>query len=319
MLKKYCSKLKLNKIFVLVVLMLMFNWLFYSQEVLYSNKNYGFNVSANIAIGSHFQRCGFNLNFYYVKDFFQSNSELRAYFSIKNLGPKFVNTELVLAQGIVLGYGQKQSLFNPFIHSVSNQTAYKNSFSYSYNAYFNHIKTTQQTGIVSLQFDKITVITENDILARPTLDRFRTGAFLIQYQYDDKFQVALNNTMWTGQMGKIQTTESTVIYSQCYMDTTAGKYCNFSNGLMSAQFKYNVGLSQNAQLNIGVDSEHIRNVVQNKFIHDARFIPKKLKRRKVCHIPMLDTEGNAYLYKTNQRVKKSKLYWNLFSNPNLFY
>lgn len=311
--------MKLNKILLSFLFLSFVNGNYYGQEVLYANKNYGFNVSANIAIGSHFQRCGLNLNFYYVNNFFQSNSELRAYFSIKNLGPKFVHTELVLAQGVVFGYGQKQTLFNPFINSVSNQTVFKNSFSYSYNAYFNSIKTTQQTGIVSLQFDKICVITENDILARPTLDRFRTGAFLIQYQYADKFQVAINNTLWTGQMGKIQSTESTAIYSQCYMDTTGGKYCNFSHGLLSAQLKYNIGLSQNAQLNIGLDSEHIRNSVQNKFIHDARFIPKKLKRRKVCHIPMIDSEGNAFLYKENQTVKSSKLYWNLFSNPNLFY
>ncbi len=287
--------------------------------MLYSDKAFGFNIGANIAIGSHFQRCGVNLNFFYVNDFFQANSEVRAYFSIKNLGPNVICTELVLAQGLVYGYGAKAVFFNPFINSVSNQTAYKYSFAYSYNAYFNKIKTTQQTGIFSFQFDRISVITENDIFARPTLDRFRTGAFLVQYQFEDKFQVAINNTMWTGKMGRMREATSDKIYSHCYMDTTQGVYSNLSHGLLSLQFKYNLGLSQNAQLNFGVDAEQIRNAMQNRLIHDARFIPKKLKRRRVCHIPMIDDKGNQHLYLEGQKVKPKKLYWNLFGNANIFY
>lgn len=286
---------------------------------MYRDSNFGFNFSANIAIGSHFRRCGLNLNFFYVNDFFQANSEIRAYFNIRNLGPEKIYPELALAQGLVFAYGRKSKYINPFITSVSNQTIYKNAIAYSFNAYFNRIKTTQQTGIVALQFDRISFITENDIFARQTLDRFRTGAFLIQYQFEDKFQAGFNCTMWTGKMGRMTEFETRHIRSRCYMDTTGGVYSNMSHGLLSAQFKYNVGLAQNAQLNLGVDAEQVRNAIQNRLIHDARFIPEKLKKRRVCHIPMLDENGNAYLYKNGQRVKPAKLYWNLFSNPNLFY
>jgi hypothetical protein len=290
-----------------------------AQELISYSNNYGFNISLNVAFGTHFQRLGLNLNFYYTNTHFQANSELRAYFSFKNLGPRFINPELVLAQGLVFAYGKTDQVFNPFLNSVSNQTGYSNSVAYSYNAYFNKRKTTQQTGIVAFQFDKIAVITENDILARTMLDRFRTAAFLIHYQYEDKFQAAINCSMWTGSMGNRTSSERPEFYSGCYMDTTHGQYANTSHGLLSAQIKYNVAYSQNAQLNCGVDAEQIRNAVQNRFIHDMPLIPKKWKQAKNCHIPMLDKNGNQYLYKPDQKIRNPKVYLNVFSNANVFY
>ena len=112
-----------------------------AQEMVYQNKNIGFNISANFALGTHFQRLGLNFNLFYVNSIVQTNSELRMYFSFKNLGPKFIYNEMALAQGIVVGYGAKQTYTNSFISSVANQTGYKNSVAYSYNYYFNKIKT----------------------------------------------------------------------------------------------------------------------------------------------------------------------------------
>lgn len=277
----------------------------------------GFNVGANFAIGSHFQRLGINLNFFYLNRFFQANSEVRAYFSFKNLGPKRVYPECVLSQGIVFGYGGKQSFVNPFISSISNQTGHLYAVAYSYNAYFNNIKTKQQTGTLAFQFNSISVIAENDILGHTYFDRFRTGGFLIQYQQEDKFQVAINSTLWTGEMGN-KVFDSTY-KARCYIDTAKGRYTHYSHGMLSLQFKYNIGMAQNLQVNAGVDAEQVRNVVQNKFIHDMPFIPKKWIKPVNCHIPMLDTAGNQYLYKPNQKIKKPELYWNVFSNAAIFY
>lgn len=290
----------------------------FSQEILISEKNIGANIGVNLAFGTHFQRLGFNLNFFYVNEFFQANSELRLYLNFKNLGPKKIYPELLLAQGVVFGYGGKQNYFNPFINSVSNQTGYLSSFAYSYNAWFNKIKTVQQTGIIALQFDPVTFIVENDILARGYYDRFRTGGFLLQYQYEDKFQAAINCTMWTGRMGR-QVRGDKDYKAICYMDTTGGIYTNYSHGLLSAQFKYNVGYSQNVQANIGIDAEQVRNGVQNKLIHDFIFIPRKWITPKNCHIPMIDISGEQYLYKEGQSIRKPKMFINAFSNANLFY
>lgn len=289
-----------------------------AQKLIFSNEHIGFNVSINLAFGTHFQRVGVNLNFFYVDRAFQANSEIRAYFSYRNLGPRLIYPELVLSQGVLYAYGQQRDFFNPFLNSVSNQSKYKNSVAYSYNAYFNKRKTTQQTGIISLGFGQVSIITENDILARTYYDRFRTGAFLVQYQYRDKVQAALNCTLWTGKMGGILR-DTTSCPWPCYMDTTGGVYTHYSHGLLSAQIKYNVGYSQNIQANAGMDAEQVRNAVQNKLIHDMSFLPRKWVKPKNCHLPMLDDKGLPYRCLPGQKIKKPQVYLNVFSNANLFY
>ncbi len=288
------------------------------QDLLIDRQHLGFTVGANVAFGTHFQRFGFNANFFYVSGQFQANTQLRAYLSFKNLGPGFIYPELVASQGVLVAYGAKQSFFNPFLSSVSNQTGYSSSVAYSYNAYFNAKKTTQQTGIVALQFNAISFIAENDILARTYYDRFRTGAFLLQYQFEDKYQAALNCTLWTGKMGRT-ISDSTGGHWPCYMDTVRGVYAGQSHGLLSAQFKYNIGLAQNLQANVGIDAEQVRNAVQNKLIHDLVFIPRRWVKPGNCHMPMIDSEGGQYLHKPGQRIRPIKPYWNVFSNANVFY
>ena len=103
------------------------------------------------------------------------------------------------------------------------------------------------------------------------------------------------------------------------MDTVGGTYTNLSHGLLSAQFKWNVAYSQIVQANAGIDAEQVRDVVQNKLIHDMKFIPKKWQKNKNCHIPMLDDKGEPYLYKEGQKIKPARVYFNLFSNAGLFY
>jgi hypothetical protein len=303
---------------VFLPLLLLSSLFIKSQELVYSNTNIGFNVGANLAFGTHFQRFGLNLNFFYVNRFFQANTDLRTYFSFKNLGPRKVYPELVLSQGVVVAYGGKQKYFNPFLGPVSNQTGYSNSAGYSYNAYFNKIKTTQQTGIIGLQFGSFSLLLENDILARPLLDRFRTGAFLLQYQYKDLYQAGINCTMWTGAMGRTIRGDSCFPYFG-YIDTTGAQYAKYSHGLLSAQFKYNIGLSQNVQANLGVDAQQVRNAMQNRLIHDMFFIPKSWFKRYNCHIPMLDENDEQYLYKKDQKIKKPRPYWNIYSNASAFY
>lgn len=278
----------------------------------------GINVGLNLAFGSHTRRLGATLNFYCYFDGIQLNSEVRLYRSFKNLGPKLPYNELVLSQGIVVGYGTKSIWNNPFITVISNQTGYINSIGYAFNAYFNKIKTTQQTGIFSLQFDSFHIITENDILARPMLDRFRTGAFLLMYQYQNLHQFAINCIMWTGQLGNKVALPDTG-FTRCYMDTSGGKYTRYSHGIMSLQVKSMLPYNQTFQMSAGLDAEKVRNVVQNKIIHDMVFLPKKWRPTKNCHIPMLDSQGNQFLYKLAQHLQPPKVYWNFFLNPSTFY
>ncbi|MBP7810533.1 MAG: hypothetical protein KA163_14670 [Bacteroidia bacterium] len=308
--------LKTKKYFLFTILLCEISFFSFSQIA--RNKHFGFNVGAVIAVGNRFHRMGIVLQGYYVYDFVQINAEARVYHNLKNLGPKFVYNEAVTSAGAVIAFGDKQKYFNPFLSAVSNQTKHKYAIAYSYNAYFNKIRTKQSTGTIALQFGNVSLISENDLYAHPTLDRFRTGAFLIQYQHKNIFQAAINCTMWTGKMGN-PIRDSKDFPSVGYMDTVGGVYTNYSHGLLSAQFKFNIGYGQNAQLNFGVDAEQVRNAVQNRLIHDMIFLPRKWYKPINCHIPMLDEDDNQFLYQSGQKIKKPSLYLNAFSNPSLFY
>ncbi|MBL7931771.1 MAG: hypothetical protein JNL60_07715 [Bacteroidia bacterium] len=258
-------------------------------------------------------------NFYFVNDHFQTNSELKTYYNFRSFGPRLRYPEFAFSQGILYAYGNKNLFYNPFISCVSNQTYYEHSVAYSYNVYLNSKKTSQLTGIVALEFGPARLITENDLLARPMHDRFRTAAMLLQYQYLDQFQAGINCTLWTGKMGFKTESADAHFPNKCYVDTTGGIYPNVSHGLLSFQFNYHPGYGQNLQANAGIDAEQVRNALQNKFIHDMPFVPRKLRKARNCHIPMIDSSGRQYLFEDQQKIRKAKTYLNMFANTNLFY
>lgn len=287
-------------------------------QLLYSS-NWGFNAGVVTALGNRFQRVGLTLQGYYTYRWAQANAEVRLYRSYRNLGPRIRYNELVTSAGLLVGYGGKVWGDNPFLSVVGNQTGYRNSVGYAYNVYFNRIGTTQRTATIALQFGSVSIITENDIFARSTLDRFRTGAFLLQYQRGSYYQAALNCTMWTGEMGRRKITEDKDFPYAAYMDTAGGRYTQYSHGLMSGQVRTMLPAYQTAQANIGIDAEQVRNAIQNRTMHDMPFLPRKWRNPKNCHIPMIDTAGNPYLYKKGQEIKKAELYWNVFSGAATFY
>ena len=104
-----------------------------------------------------------------------------------------------------------------------------------------------------------------------------------------------------------------------YINTDGGLYSNLSHGLLSAQVKYANHYGLCVQGNAGIDAEQVRNEVQNKLIHDMPFVPKKYNKAQNLHIPMVDENGQQYLYKKEQKIKKPKVFLNGSTSPNVFY
>lgn len=279
----------------------------------------GANAGLIAAIGSHFQRVGITLQGYYVYNFVQANAEVRLYRNYRNLGPRLRYNELVTSLGLLAGYGSTLMGDNPFLSTVGNQTGYRNSVGYAYNLYLNKIGTAQRTGTIALQFGSISLISENDLFAKAVLDRYRTGAMLLQYQHRNQYQVGLNCTMWTGEMGTQKITTDKEFPFAAYMDAASGKYTQYSHGLLSAQFKTVLPTYQAVQGSAGVDAEQVRNALQNRFMHDMPFLPRRWRNPKNCHIPMVDTAGRPYLYHKGQQVRAPRVYWNAFSGAAVFY
>lgn len=277
---------------------------------LHLGKNYGFNVGFISALGTHVQRFGVVVQGYGVYNFAQINASVRLYDNFRDLGPRGEHAEFNAALGLCLGYGHKTPEKNFFVSAVSNQTGYKNSVSYSYNIWRNKIKTSQVTAIIAFQFNHFSIISENDLFAKPILDRFRTGAMLLQYQ-DKQFQYAVNATMWTGQLMDVIVKNDSLFPYKGYISKNGGSYTNLSHGLLSAQIKYANEYGQYLQLNTGIDAEQVRNILQNKALHDV--LPNNY------HLPMIDSEGNQYLYHKNQKIRKAKFFLNAYTSPNVFY
>jgi hypothetical protein len=280
----------------------------------------GGSIGLVAALGNRIDRMGICLRGYYVNGAMQLNGDLRFYGNLKNLGPPGFYPEGTLSLGIVYGYGRKDSVAGPeFLSAVSNQTGWTRSVGYAQNIYFNQIGTTQRTGTFSLQFGKFNFITENDILARSYYDRYRTGAMLLQYAPNARTQLALNCSMWTGQLENRVCTPG-YPYANGYMDTTHAHYAQYSHALLSLQVKTLFPeYSQPFQANAGVDAEQVRNAVQNRIIHDLVFLPKKWRSSRNCHMPMIDRQGNQYLYQPGQQIRKPAPYFNAFLNPSVFY
>ncbi len=306
----------MSKIPQIIALFLVISFSQKSIAQQYQNGNFGINLGLVAAIGSHFDRFGVNIGTFYVSNNVQINPTFRLYVNAKSLGPNKPHIEASVSLGLVYSFGGIDTTENYFYSPVSNQTGNKNSIGYSYNFYLNGIATSQRTGTISFQFGQYSIIAENDIFAQPKLDRFRTGAFIFTYQ-KDKFQYAINTTLFTGEMGK-RVTDENYPFNHIYENTEGGKHTECSHGLLSAQVKYAGPYQQIYQGNIGIDSERIRHIIQNRFIHDILTMPR-ITGNVNAHIPMLLEDGTQYLFRKDQQIRAPKFYWNAFSNASIFY
>ncbi len=130
----------------------------------------------------------------------------------------------------------------------------------------------------------------------------------------------INSLLWTGNSNNIKTHyDENYPAHYGYRDLSKSKYGKFSNGILSFQVQYTSEYAQLINFELGIDSEYVRHMLQNKFMHDMNWIPKKWNGAQNPHYPMLDTNGMPYLYREGQKVKKSKLYLDMSINKNLFY
>ncbi|WP_020531650.1 polymorphic toxin type 23 domain-containing protein [Flexithrix dorotheae] len=293
----------------------------FGQESLgYSKEGFGGAAGISFNLGTHFQRAGLFLTGYYYHDFFQVNAQTRWFFTFRQLGPSGKGHEGQFNIGAVYAFGNYDQIQNPFLNSVSNQTGKKYSIGYSFNVYLDQLSTNQRTGTVGIQLDQVEVYHENDILGTPGSDRYRTSGILIAYR-NDHTRIGINATFWTGNSdsGKAIKVEDNTFARFGYTDLTHAEYGEYSNGLLSLQVEHVFPYAQQGRMNIGIDSEHVRNFLQNKVMHDLYFWPEKWNPAKNYHIPMVDTEGKPYLYKENQGVKSDRFLFDLSLNPTLFY
>lgn len=270
---------------------------------------YGFSVIA----GTHVNRLGAFVEAAYNIDPFLFYNRSALYLSFQNLGPRIIGPEFHNQTGFNAGWGNEQKQFDSRLVTSLK----KNSIGYSYNIYLDNRKTSQVTGTVSMHFNKVLIAIENDIFAHGYYDRYRTGAMRIGYADSNAFAGA-QIILWTGAHNGKRIIDPNYPARNGYMDLLNGRFSNYSYGVASAFVQYRAGTST-AVAAAGIDAEQIRNLFQNKLLHDMPFLPSRWIKNRNAHIPMIADDGTPYLYKFGQRIRPIKPYLQLSLNDTGIY
>jgi Bacterial toxin 23 len=290
------------------------------------NSFYGISAGLSFSFGTHVNRLGFNISGYGTYYFAQVNAGVGGYYNFQSFGLKEKGLELQLSSGFQLGFGRKVDDRSPFIGTAENNLLQDYSLGYDYIIYLDKFKTSQTSGMLSFNILDAKFVTENDLFGFGDgwRDRFRTGAFLLEYRYQF-FKFGLSSTLWTDDYTicrKVTDTDYPARFG--YKNDKNCKYGGLNRSTLGLRVNYLippnfVPLNQNLQLDIGIDAEQIRNVVQNKMIHDHYPIPTKWIKRSPCHYPMQAEGGGQYLYQEGQKVEKPSFFFNVGANIGLFY
>jgi len=270
-------------------------------------------------IGSKFQRGGILVKFNIDKNRVEYTAAAQLKFALKGYGPQTMSSAMSFHLGANYRTKKLSNLISydsylPYTFFVQNQFA--NKFGYVYNFYLDQHKTSQGSGTIYIQLDKARIILENDLFGNLSgKDQYRTGAMGIFYQSTDYF-IGLKNILWTGQTRctGMQKIKSNYPSSNGYKKIDECLYSNVSHGIAGVQVGFRTSNSAYPSIFLGRDDERIRHAIQNRFIHDNPLITADNP-----HIPMLDTNGNQYLFKDKQEIKKGSWMAQLALNYAWFY
>jgi len=173
------------------------------------------------------------------------------------------------------------TLKNPFSRS--------SSLGYAYVWYWDKASTQQSSGAFRGEYQGHSVYFENDFLAGQGKDRFRTATFRYRYR-SDFWSVHTGFTLWTGETAGVQVQSREVEGKATYFkDISSMAYGRTSHGILFGGIRYGLK-GQTLGLDVGIDSEHFRNAVQNELAHHALWHRKNPE--KAIKYPMLDRNGN---------------------------
>jgi len=288
----------------------------------YAQPSFGFGITSNI--GTTVDRIGLFFLAQLYNSNIQCNARAGVTYNIRGYGTKIHGPEIQLGLGIVMPFGSKDSIINSSIDLLSNRSGRNNSIGYSFNYYFDRTGTSQSTGIIGFQSKHFRFLTENDILAFKKQDKFRTAAAIVSYS-DIVNTFSIKIVLWTGDSfdpNAIKITNDTIYRSRFgYKDLTKAAWGKNSVGILCFQVEraFSIVTPQTAKIMIGVDAEQVRQILQNKIVHDMPFIPERWIGYKNVHYPMLQKDGTPCLKRFGQKVRPPKPFFNVALNDNIFY
>lgn len=281
----------------------------------WSGRNAGVKCSFLMSIGTHQTAFGIGLNAYAAIENVQVNWGTTYRFFEHNLGDRCHFGEWRHTIGAVFMAGKKENPINFEWDGALHQSNKPFSLGYAYIWYFDKVGSTQRSGTWNIGVDRIDIQFENDVFGGQAKDRFRTGNLFISYR-DAYNKAGIGIQIWTGETKFSHwNRDASPKMPSGYRDLTSLSYGNLNHGNIYVEYKH-FEFQQIAGMRLGVDSENVRHLFQNRISHDLIFFPKKIERN-TPHYPRLDENGKNVF--SRDSVRKSKPYFKVFLNDGLLY
>lgn len=286
----------------------------FSQELI--EDHYGVQVGISADLGTHINRIGVRFQGYGAYKFAQLNVGHSIYFNGKNLANRQSYFSNRTALGVVLLGGKRNTIPQFIFDGLNHQTKYEYGLAYNYIWYFDNAGSSQRSGGFGLHVREFSLLIENDLFAGSGRDRFRTSDFSLHY-HNEIINLSVKSQLWTGDTRgvKLRNTADS-IYIKGYKDLSETKFGRFSHGIIGVGVDYLVGYGNRLNLSAGVDHERIRDVLQNKIMHDKPFIPKRWRTPNVNY-PMLDMKGSP-VHETGKE-RPGRFFFQMGTNRSLTY
>jgi len=276
-------------------------------------------VGIKFQIGTHIKRVGAMYHLVYKQRSSYLIHSGGLYYNIKNLGPPIKGLELKMNLGYIYNWG---SYFSQSEYLFSDESSFfrkENSIGFVSSYYFNKTGTNQWLGKFLIKSKNTGFVFENDLFGpKGYQDKYRTAAVAFIYTHG-RYEYKLKTMLWTGKSIEgewIKDSEYPAVHG--YKNLKKAKYGKYSHGILSLGMDYSFDYYQVVGLDIGIDAEQVRHALQNRFMHDI-ILQEKIIRYKNPHYPMLQNDGNPYLFQEDTKVKRASFYFQSGLNRSLFY
>lgn len=273
---------------------------------------FGSQFSVIYQLGTHQKSIGIRVSAFCQSYFFQVNGSSSLTFFPKSYGERrnFIQNKNEI--GVVCFFGNKNQFLSNQLTVLTHQSRHDYSISFASIWYNDNARTSQRSGAFGIQVKKISLILENDAFAGIATDRFRTGFFHMKYK-DSLFNIGSGIYIWTGETTGVSVKRIPNSIDKKYKDISTLSYGRTSHGIWYLDGELSLANAQLFQMKVGVDSEEIRNTVQNRLFHDLPFLPRKYQR-KTPHYPRLNKDGLPVF--TAKEAKKIRHYFSVGFNEN---
>lgn len=265
-----------------------------------SEKNWGAKLGVIVNFGTHINQVGLRLNVYGTCGFGQINAQNSTTFSLSHLANRKTMWENRFALGGLLLGGKKNSTPDFIWGALHHQTEYQNAIGYNYQWYKDNRNTSQKSGGWTVQFSDFQIYFENDIFGGFGRDKFRTGHLQLAYRFED-LVINTGVQLWTGETRGSRWEKTNI--DKCpsgFRILEDLPYGKTSHGIFYVGMNHNLESGNFASARIGIDSEQVRHVFQNRISHDLIWLPKRVERH-TPHYPRLDENGCPIFFKKDMR------------------